>query len=49
MRIITDYTREAYRSINQNLLRGIVTGQAAELIEAVASLPAVPGTAYRTF
>jgi len=46
---ITEYTRSTYRSINRNLLLGIVTEQAAELIEAVSSLPTFPGTTYRTF
>lgn len=46
---ITEYTRSTYRSINRNLLLGIVTEQAAELIKAVSSLPSLPGTTYRTF
>lgn len=49
MQIITDYTREAYRSINRNLLQGIVTEQANTLYNAVAALPTMPGTSYRTF
>ena len=49
MRIITDYTRDAYRDINRNLFNGIVTDEAAELIEAVTDLPKLPGTTYRTF
>jgi hypothetical protein len=46
---ITDYTRDAYRAINRDLRNGIVTDQAAELIEAVSSLPAISGTTYRSF
>ena len=49
MQIITEYTREAYRSINRNLLQGIVTEQANTLSNAVAALPTMPGTSYRTF
>ena len=49
MQIITEYTREAYRSINRNLLRGVVTEQANTLFDAVVALPLMPGTSYRTF
>lgn len=49
MQIITDYTRDAYRDINRSLLNGIVSEQAAQLIEAISDLPAKPGTTYRTF
>ncbi|MBO0937860.1 hypothetical protein J2I47_14980 [Fibrella sp. HMF5335] len=49
MQIITDYTREAYRPINRNLLQGIATEQAKTLFNAVAALPMMPGTSYRTF
>ena len=49
MQIITDYTREAYRSINRTLLQGVVTEQANTLFDAVAALPLMPGTSYRTF
>lgn len=49
MQIITEFTRSSYRDINRNLLQGVVTQGAAELIEAVASLPVAPGTTYRTF
>lgn len=49
MQIIAAYTREAYRTINHNLRQGIVTDQAAELVETLNTLPAAPGTTYRTF
>ena len=49
MQAITDYTRHNYRDINRNLLDGIVTEQAAELIEVVNSLPTLPGMTHRTF
>lgn len=49
MQIITDYTRHAYRDINRSLLNGVITEQAAELIEAVGSLPALPSLTYRSF
>ena len=49
MNPITEYTRSNYRDINRNLLKGIVTDQATELIEAVTELPALPGTTFRTF
>lgn len=48
MNIITAYTCDAYRDINRNLFNGVVTEQAAELIEALSQLPAMPGTTYRT-
>ena len=49
MQTITEYTRSTYRDINRNLLEGVVTEQAAELIEVVESLPTMPGATYRTF
>lgn len=49
MQAITEYTRSTYRDINRNLLAGIVTDQAAELLEVVATLPPTPGATYRTF
>ena len=49
MHTITEYTRSTYRDINRTLLTGVVTDQAAELIEVVASLPTTPGATYRTF
>lgn len=48
MNIITAYTRDAYRAINRNLFNGVITEQAAELIEALSQLPTMPGTTYRT-
>ena len=49
MKPITEYTRSTYRDINRNLLAGVVTEQAAELIELVTELPTMPGVTYRTF
>lgn len=49
MQAITEYTTHNYREINRNLRNGIVTDQAAELIEVVSQLPAMPGLTYRTF
>lgn len=49
MQAITEFTRSTYRDINHNLLNGIVTEQAAELIEIISNLPTLPGTTYRTF
>ena len=49
MNLITDYTRSEYREINRDLLSGVSTTKAAELIEVVSSLPASPGVTYRTF
>ena len=49
MHLSTDYTRDAYRDINRSLLNGVVTEGAAQLIEALSDLPAMPGKTYRTF
>lgn len=39
---VTEYTPSSYREINHNLLVGVVTQQAAELIDVVANLPTTP-------
>ncbi|MGF7219055.1 hypothetical protein GGR92_005235 [Spirosoma lacussanchae] len=49
MKIIREYTKSAYRDINRNLRNGIVTEQAAELVEAVSKLPQTPAITYRAF
>ena len=49
MQVITEYSRHNYREINYNLRNGIVTEEAAKLIEVVNQLPAMPGPTYRTF
>ena len=42
MQTVTEYTPSSYREINHNLLVGVVTQQAAELIDVVANLPTTP-------